>query len=110
MSSTITSPPPPIVETATHSDIVAAKTPLDVVNVILTNPIVGEAVQKYAGQPDGLPAAIAGLLVTGVVSNYALQLSPATVSTASVFVAAGLGYGWNWFSRRVLTPKTPVTK
>ena len=109
MSATIT-PNVPAVETTPHPDIVAATTPLDVVNAALNNPALMAVFQKYAGNPNGIPATLAGLVVGGLVSHYALQLDPATVGSISVVVAASFGYGWTWLSTRFLTPATPTTQ
>jgi hypothetical protein len=109
MSATVT-PDVPVVETTPHAAIVAAQTPLDVVNAALNNPALMAVFQKYAGNPNGIPATLAGLVVGGLVSHYALQMDPATVGTISLVVAGAFGYGWNWLSAKYLTPATPVTQ
>ena len=106
----IPTPSVPAIETTPHPDIVAAQTPLDVVNTILEDPEVQAVVQKYVGNPNGIPASLAGILVTGLVTHYGLQWDPATVGTVSLIVGAAFGYGWNWFSTKFLTPATPVTQ
>lgn len=105
-----TTAPPPFVETTPKTAIVASQTPLDMVNVVLSDPEVLAVFNKYAGNPDGLPASLAGLIVTGLVTHYGLQLPAATVLTLSTVVAAIFGYGWKWLSTKYLTPPTPVTQ
>lgn len=100
----------PVIETTPHATIVAAQTPLDVVNVLLENPAIMSVFKKYAGDPNGLPAALAALLVTQVVAAYGLQLSGTATNALSLLMAAAFGYGWMVFSAKVLTPATPVTK
>jgi hypothetical protein len=111
MSTTTTiTPNVPAAETTPHASIVAAQTPLDVVNAAINNPVIMATFQKYAGNPNGIPATLAGLVVGGLVSHYGLNLDPATTTSLSVVVAAAFGFGWNWLSRRFLTPATPVTQ
>ena len=110
MSSTSPSLTIPAAETTPHPSIIAAETPLDVVNSAINNPVIMAVFQKYAGKPNGIPATLAGLIVGSVVAHYALPVDPAVVGTISLIVAAAFGYGWNLFSTKVLTPKTPVTK
>jgi len=95
------------IETTPHADIAAAQTPLDVVNLVLQNPVVAATLQKYAGKPNSLPMSIAGWLVTAIITYYGLHLNPQIVAALSFFVAALFGFAWNCFSRRFLMPPMP---
>lgn len=107
MSATTNVPP---VETTPHPEIAASTTPLDVANVMLNNPTIKAAIMKYAGDPNGMPATLAGLVIGYATTTYGLKLDPALAGPLTLVVAAALGFGWNWLSARFLTPATPVTQ
>lgn len=107
MSDTVTPPP---AETTPKAAIVAAQTPLDVVNAAIEDPEVMAVVNKYLGGPNGIPATVAGFIVTWIVAHYGLQLTPDAVGTLSAAGGLLLGFAWNWFSKRYLKPATPVTQ
>ena len=109
MSTTIP-PNVPAAETTPHASIVAAQTPLDVVNAAINNPVIMATFQKYAGNPNGLPAALAGLAVGYATTAWGLKLDAALVGPLTLAVAAAFGYGWNLISAKLLTPATPVTQ
>lgn len=100
----------PPVETTPHPVIVTSQTPLDVVNAALNDPVIMAVFKKYAGDPNGLIAALAGMLVATLVAHFGLQLSSDVVGTLSLVVAAAFGFGWQVLSRKFLTPATPVTQ
>lgn len=100
---------PPRAETTPHPAIVASSTPLDAVNAAINNPVIMDAFKKYAGDPNGIPMALAGLVV-GYAGTHWLRIDPTISGAITLAVAAAFGYGWNLFSRKLLTPATPVTQ
>lgn len=108
MSST-TSPPIPPIETTPHPDIVAAKTPLDVVNAVLANPVLEDTVDKYTGATTHTPGvALLASVVIDLATQYGLHLTSNESLLAAIVVGGVTGYGYQWISKK-MAPVTPVT-
>ena len=101
----------PLAETTPKAAIIQSQTPLDMVNVVLDDPAVEAVFNKYLGNSMHSPiATIAATGITVIATHFGLQLSDQTTAIVSGVVGLLAGYGWNLFSTKVLTPKTPVTK
>lgn len=104
MSATI----PPL-ETTPHPAIVAAKTPLDVANAVLANPVLEDTVDKYTGATTHTPGiALLASVVIDLATQYGLHLTSNESLLAAIVVGGVAGYGWQIVSR-MLAPATPVT-
>jgi len=107
MSQTTT---PPSVETTPKAAIVAAQTPLDVVNAAINDPLIKAVLDKYIGTSAHGPAAsIAAAALTALAAHFGFQMSADTTLYVSGFVGLLAGYAWNWVAAKYLTPATPVT-
>lgn len=108
MSGTVT---PLLRETTPRTAIVAAQTPLDVVNAAIEDPIIRAALTKYLGTSAHGPAAsIIGAGVTALAAHFGFQLSPDVTLYLSGAVGLIAGYGWQLFAAKYLIPATPVTQ
>ena len=102
--------PVPFAATTPKAAIVAAETPLDMVNIVLEDPTVEAVFDKYLGNSLHSPlATIAAGGITVIAAHFGLQLSDETTSISAAIVGLIAGYAWNWFSKKYLTPTTPVT-
>src|ERR1700722_13189751 len=109
MSATIT-PNVPAVETPPHPAIVASQTPLDVANVILSDPAVESVVDKYTGATAHTPfVSLLSAAVTDVATQYGLHLTSNESMLAAIVIGGVAGYGYQWMSKKT-APATPTTQ